>query len=437
MIIVIIKFINNSFMVITMFQNKNFLLKSIGFALFAVFVVVAGCSDSKSNRLKANTPEAVKDTHAAMAAAVYSDSLEAAKTLQSAVTALLTQPTTENLEAAREAYKAIRAPYQQSEVLRWDTDITINSNTGAQGIASVDEWEGQVNAWPLAEGLIDYTAEDAENNIIAGDAAITVEYLISQNGLNDDEANVATGIHAIEFLLWGQDLNGTGAGAGNRTASDFDTQNCTGGNCDRRATYLQVVTDLLVSDLNEMFLEWGGNAKETPGTLAYNFINSDDALAYIIGSMKVMADDELASARMGTALMEQDPEEEHDCFSDLSHIAIYHNFQGIKNAFYGTYGDIEGSGIGDLINDADTSLYSKIDSMLMSIEGKMARILEIGEQNDPIRFDQIIGLGEGNVEFDNANAASLELVQLGIEFALARDALSLKELNIEGGGDGD
>ena len=28
------------------------------------------------------------------------------------------------------------------------------------------------------------------------------------------ESNVATGYHAIEFLLWGQDLNGTGPGAG-------------------------------------------------------------------------------------------------------------------------------------------------------------------------------------------------------------------------------
>ena len=32
----------------------------------------------------------------------------------------------------------------------------------------------------------------------------------------DVETNVATGYHAIEFLLWGQDLNGTGPGAGNR-----------------------------------------------------------------------------------------------------------------------------------------------------------------------------------------------------------------------------
>ena len=32
------------------------------------------------------------------------------------------------------------------------------------------------------------------------------------------EANVATGYHAIEFLLWGQDLHGTGPGAGKRPA---------------------------------------------------------------------------------------------------------------------------------------------------------------------------------------------------------------------------
>lgn len=34
--------------------------------------------------------------------------------------------------------------------------------------------------------------------------------------LDGVQANVATGYHAIEFLLWGQDLNGTNPGAGNR-----------------------------------------------------------------------------------------------------------------------------------------------------------------------------------------------------------------------------
>src|SRR5690606_8258413 len=91
-----------------------------------------------------------------------------------------------------------------------------------------------------------------------------------------NEANVATGYHAIEFLLWGQDLNGTGpapAGrqgtpqerhAGNRPYTDYDVKNCTGGHCDRRAQYLQTATDMLVSDLEEMVANWkeGGEARQ-------------------------------------------------------------------------------------------------------------------------------------------------------------------------------
>ena len=78
------------------------------------------------------------------------------------------------------------------------------------------------------------------------------------------ESNVATGYHAIEFLLWGQDLHGTDAGAGERPATDYSLTDCTHGNCDRRAAYLKAATDLLVSDLEEMAGNWqdGGAARE-------------------------------------------------------------------------------------------------------------------------------------------------------------------------------
>jgi putative iron-regulated protein len=39
---------------------------------------------------------------------------------------------------------------------------------------------------------------------------ITKELLQRLQEAEKIEANVATGYHAIEFLLWGQDLNGTG-----------------------------------------------------------------------------------------------------------------------------------------------------------------------------------------------------------------------------------
>ena len=157
-------------------------------------------------------------------------------------------------------------PYQQTEVYRFGNVI-------------VDEWEGKVNAWPLDEGLIDYvgaayggpTDENglAVLNVIANpsfklsgadvDATnITPELLESTlHEADENEANVATGYHAIEFLLWGQDTNGFEHGAGMRSWTDYAAGDaCTNNNCDRRADYLKAATDLLVSDLEWMTAQW-------------------------------------------------------------------------------------------------------------------------------------------------------------------------------------
>ncbi len=164
-------------------------------------------------------------TYADIAAAKYEDSLTTARTLQVAVNALVAAPSAEALQAAKTAWLAARVPYQQTEVYRF-------------GNAIVDDWEGKVNAWPLDEGLIDYVDasyggpsdenEFAALNVIANpvftlsgtevDARRITPALLEDTLQEADgiEANVATGYHAIEFLLWGQDLNGHAAGAGNR-----------------------------------------------------------------------------------------------------------------------------------------------------------------------------------------------------------------------------
>ena len=121
------------------------------------------------------------------------------------------------------------------------------------GNAIVDDWEGKVNAWPLDEGLIDYVdvgiygeASD-ENplhsaNVIASETIVigaetidasTIDTALISEQLHEVgaiEANVATGYHAIEFLLWGQDLNGTWSGR-RRAALDglCDGRACTDG----------------------------------------------------------------------------------------------------------------------------------------------------------------------------------------------------------------
>ena len=190
-------------------------------------------------------------TYVAIAQSAYEDSLISARTLREAIGAFLDAPSERTLEQARSAWVDARVPYQQTEVYRF-------------GNAVVDEWEGKVNAWPLDEGLIDYVdsgaygSESEENafyaaNVIANStltvagrtidaSTIDVELLQSLHEVDEVEANVSTGYHAIEFLLWGQDLNGTGPGAGERPATDFMVgADCTGGNCDRRRCQEQIV----------------------------------------------------------------------------------------------------------------------------------------------------------------------------------------------------
>jgi putative iron-regulated protein len=165
------------------------------------------------------------------------------------------------------------------------------------------------------------------------------------------EANVATGYHAVEFLLWGQDLNGTSPGAGNRPATDFDAANCTGGHCDRRGEYLQAATDLLVDDLAWMAAQWGpdGDARKTITD------GADEAgLTAIMTGLGSLSYGELAGERMKLGLMIHDPEEEHDCFSDNTHASHFFDALGIRNVYLGTYRRIDrsvvsGPSVSDLV----------------------------------------------------------------------------------------
>ena len=378
--------------------------------------------------------------YADLAYAVYEDSLIAARDLQGEVNQFVANPTEDNLADARSAWRSARIPYQQSEVYRF-------------GNAIVDDWEGKVNAWPLDEGLIDYVAasygaESEENpgyraNVVASpsfafsgemiDAGTITKALLADtlHELGGVEANVATGYHAVEFLLWGQDLNGTGPGAGARPASDFDPANCSWGNCDRRAAYLQTATDLLIDDLEWMTAQWalGGEAREG---LVGGDVNQ--GLATILTGMGSLSYGELAGERMQLGLLLHDPEEEHDCFSDNTHASHYYDALGIRNIYLGQYERIDGSvvegpGVSDLVAaasaDADAALRARLDATMAAM-GEIVSAAEGGEA-----YDQQIGEGNpvGNARVQAAIDA-LTSQTSAIEDAVG--ALSLAEIDFEG-----
>ncbi len=354
-------------------------------------------------------------TYADIAEAGYADSLVTAQRLQAAVDALIAEPSAEALQAAKDAWLAARVPYQQTEVFRF-------------GNAIVDDWEGKVNAWPLDEGLIDYVDavyggptdenELAALNVIAHptftlagteiDASeITPELLEGTLHEADGiEANVATGYHAIEFLLWGQDLNGHGPGAGARPWTDYAAGDaCTGGNCERRAAYLKAATDLLVSDLEWMTAQWGPDGAARKAVTE----NPDAGIVAIVTGMGSLSYGEQAGERMRLGLMLNDPEEEHDCFSDNTHNSHFYDGLGIRNVYVGEYVRVDGSivsgpSLSDLVAEADPALDAelrfKLDSTIIAL-GRIKAAAEAG-----FSYDRMLERG---------NAAGEALVMGGVD----------------------
>jgi putative iron-regulated protein len=385
-------------------------------------------------------PKDVLTIYADIAQAGYTDSLDTARTLKLAVDSFLAKPTDDNLRGARAAWIAARIPYMQTEAYRF-------------GNAIVDDWEGRVNSWPLDEGLIDYVSssygtESAENAlytakvianktlIIGGkklDASKITKELLSDHlqEAGGVEANVATGYHAVEFLLWGQDLNGTGPGNGNRPASDYDLKKCTHGNCARRADYLRTVTDLLVDDLAWMAAQWapGGEARK------HLIDGSDEAgLTAIMTGLGSLSYGELAGERMKLGLMIHDPEEEHDCFSDNTHASHFFDALGIRNVYLGTYRRadrslVSGPSISELVKakspEVDAEVRAKLDATMdaMNTLYLRARTTE--------SYDQMIGEGndEGNAVVQHAIDALLDQTK-SLERAVA--TLDLKSITFEG-----
>ncbi|MDX1298359.1 MAG: imelysin family protein [Pseudomonas sp.] len=427
-------------------------------SLLAIAISLAGCGEDKVPANQATAPaasstsaaavttgqidkaaaKAVVSHYADLALAVFSDAASTGKTLQSAVDALLATPNADTLKAAREAWLAARAPYMQSEVFRF-------------GNAVVDDWEGQMNAWPLDEGLIDYVAKDYQHalgnpgssaNIIANTelqigedkldvSTINPELLASLNELGGSEANVATGYHAIEFLLWGQDLNGTNPGAGERPATDFVVgDGATGGNNERRRAFLKAATDLLVSDLDAMVVQWqAGNADNYRATLEAE--SAENGLRKMLFGMGSLSLGELAGERMKVALEANSTEDEHDCFSDNTHNSHFYNGKGIRNVYLGEYKKVDGTtltgpSLSSLVAKADAAADDTLKADLAATESKLQALVD--SANNGQHFDQLIA-AENTAGQQIVRDAIAALVKQTAAIEQAAGKLGISDLN--------
>ena len=338
--------------------------------------------------------------------ASYADAHAGALALQKAVDAFVAAPSEAGLQAARKAWLEAREWYGQTEAFRFY----------GGPIDGEDGPEGQINAWPMDEAYVDAVDGAPEAGIIA-DRSVSID-MDTLAGLNekDGEENISTGWHAIEFMLWGQDLYEDSPGR--RAYTDFvDGQ---APNADRRRDYLKVTTELLVKDLAGLVDAWAPNADN----YRKRFAADEGNLARVISAIGILSRGELAGERIEVALDSQNQEDEHSCFSDNTHRDIVANAAGIRNVWRGQYTRADGSvlkgpGVRDLVAAKNKALATRVDSQ---IDGSVKAAEAI-----PAPFDRAILAGNPGRAKVEATVVALKKQTEGLVEAAA--ALGIKRLN--------
>jgi putative iron-regulated protein len=393
----------------------NFIKLAACITSASLLIACGGDDDNSSSAPAINVEKAqlVLNTNADIALAAYTDSVDTAKSLKTALATFRATPTQTNLDAVKTAWLISREPYGQTEVYRFRNSP----------VDSLDV-EGDLNAWPLGEALIDYVSindsdfgadqvgvitngaginpnadgelvdnpdteadETADNNGSAVDGsnntqniiattAITINAaLIGNTATASDEHDVIAGYHAIEFLLWGQDLNESGnptngndrdeavksyalQAGGQRPLADFESVTANDA-ADRRHQYLAVVIDKLIADLEAVQAEWATGSTTNYRAKFTTIADEADAkkkLTEILNGMGTLSEGELAGERMQIAFSSNSQEDEHSCFSDNTHRDIWLNAEGVSNSFYGSY-----AGYDSNLDGTDNATANKVD----------------------------------------------------------------------------
>ncbi|OCL86101.1 imelysin family protein [Arcobacter porcinus] len=372
-------------------------------SLLLIIMLSITFSSCANNETKSKQ-EKIVENYAKIAQENYKDALEDAKKLQIAINKFVENPTQESYDSAKLAWLESRESYGTTEAFRLSNGP----------IDSEEEWieeaygalEGQINAWPLDENMIDYII-DADGKRTSGNiidtvgkfnpggedseevdvTEITKEALTALNE-NGGEANVSTGYHAIEFLLWGQDqdyenfledkISKGAMNAGQRPLSDFTSDK----DYKRRLQYLKVVTEKLVEDLETVYSAWEEKIDGNRGLYKAALLNesketeknidTQTALKQIISGMGIFIKSELANERIAVAVLTPSEEDEHSCFSDNTHRDLVKNYEGFKNILTSTYkGKKYGDSLFDTLEEDDKQ---RITKLMNSIEEKIEQV---------------------------------------------------------------
>lgn len=363
--------------------------------LLAGLIVFNSCSTNDDSATNTNaTKKQVIANYAEMAYTNYKKAYDDAVVLETAINTFTANPTDANFTTAKNKWKEARESYGTTEAFRF-ANGPIDDENGPEAL---------LNSWPLDENYVDYVEGAANAGIInaTNQYPIISKELLTTLNENGGEKNISVGYHAIEFLLWGQDLTDSELNLpGQRPYTDY-VAGGTATNQLRRATYLNVCADLLTDHLMYMVDQWKpGGAYRT----VFLALPENEALKNMYLGITTLVLAELPIERMDVALGNADQEDEHSCFSDNTHRDIYLNLQGVINVYQGTVNGVNGPSLADLVQKANSTAFSDTQISQTLALAKVADILT--------PFDLAIAGGVNSPEGQKVRTAVLQLQDYG------------------------
>jgi putative iron-regulated protein len=382
-------------------------LPSVVVVVLAI-ATIAGCGGDDEPAVSEQRKAAVAERYADIVHDSYGRAIQSTLKMQAAIERFLDSPTQAGLAEARKAWLDARDDYIVTEPFRFYGGPIDDPRTGPEGL---------INAWPMDEAYVDYVSGQPRAGIINDRAAyptITADVIVEANE-KGGETNISSGWHAIEFLLWGQDRSPTGPGA--RPASDYTTAP----NAARRATYLRLTTQRLLTDLRSVQEPWAPRG----GAYRKAFLaDPDKALTNILRGVGTLNSHELAGERMAVALDSKEQEDEHSCFSDNTNADVVNDLKGIRMVYMGAADGGGGAdGLDALVREVDPDLARALRARTAATVAAAGRY--------PATFERMIAAPVGSAEHKALADSIASIEAQGTELAKAAKALDVK-VNFEG-----
>ena len=312
--------------------------------------------------------EPVLATYAEVASQLYGQSLESARRMQAAVSDFVEAPDRDALGEARRAWIAARLDYGRTEALRFASG-PIDGPGGPEAL---------INAWPLDEAYIDGIPGAEESGFLQDPDRVPVIDEQTLTALNErgGEENVATGWHAIEFMLWGQDRSVDGPG--DRDVRDF-VDGPESPHAERRRTFLRVVTAMLIGHLEWLDEQW----RDYAGTYRSELVatGGQDAMRRISSGLVEMVRGEIAGERLVVPYETRSQEDEQSCFSDTTTNDLTANVEGVSMVLRGG-----AEPLGPSLLDFLESRGVDVAPVSEALDAAMAAVADI-----PTPFDALLG----------------------------------------------